>query len=427
MIAKLPGFPVDTYEKKVNAFLKDSLSTETYISTISKLRDLIASANIKLEANIADHPITLSAGIKKQKDTKKINLEEVQRAVSNSIKNRGLDRATIIIDKIDRFVAGIEYSIQRSFLTALLEVDDDMASDKYLSLKIFIRYDLFERLNFSNLGYDKVIDNTVTLRWSKDETLRFLATRIYMALRRAGIADFQSMLLATDFTDYGLSLRERFLLNPKIPKILKKIVNKKQKPERDEHLFGKFDKAFITKVFPRKATHYCATSLSTQDICIFDFLGTHFLDGNNVCTPRYMLIFLKEVVNSAATYYEENPDQISELMLIGKDYEWDLFKKKCFYSAYTDAKDIYVKNIETVDEKWSKLFNVFATKKGNKTKFDFKWMKANLPDSSDQEAVDFLSFLQVIGYFKVSDPHADIKRRAYELPVLYKAAPTDSR
>jgi len=423
-ISGMPNFPESKSEQTINNFLKESLSTDAYSSIISKVKDLISNANIKFEANIADHPITLEAGIKKPSNNKKkINLEEVQRAISSAVKERGYDKATIIIDKIDRFVAGIEYAIQRNFLTALLEVDDDMASDSHLNLKIFIRYDLFERLNFSNLGYDKVVDNAVILRWSKDETLRFLATRICMALHNAQIANFHNMILATDLSEYGLSFRERFLLNPSIPKILKKVVSKKQKVERDQNLFGKFDKSFITKVFPRKAIHYCASSQQTEEIGIFEFLGGHFIDGNSVCTPRYMLIFLKEVVNNVASYYEENPDQISELVLVDKDYEWDLFKKKCVYTAYIDAKDIYVKNIGTVDEKWAKQFSNFTSKKGNKTKFDFKWIRANLSDVSEQDSVDFLSFLQVIGYLKISEHHSDIKKRGYELPILYKTAP----
>lgn len=422
-ISSMPNFPNSPAEQIINSFLKESSSLDSYTSIISKVKDLISNANIKFEAKIADHPITLEAGMKKKESQRKINLEEVQRAISTAVKCRGYDKATIIIDKIDRFVAGIEYSIQRNFLTALLEVDDDMAPDPGLNLKIFIRYDLFERLNFSNLGYDKVVDNAVILRWSKDETLRFLATRIFIALHNAQIANFNNMLLATDLSEYGLSLRERFLINPKIPKILKKAVSKKQKVERDQNLFGKFDKSFITKVFPRKALHYCSNSQQKEDIDIFDFLGSHFIDGNAVCTPRYMLIFLKEVVNNVASYYEENPDQISELVLVGKDYEWDLFKKKCVYTAYVDAKDIYVKNVGTVDEKWARHFSDFTSKKGNKTKFDFKWIKSHLPDVSDQDSIDFLSFLQVIGYLKISEHHSDIKKRGYELPILYKTAP----
>lgn len=388
------------------------------------MKHLISNANIKFEANIADHPITLEAGFKKDKISKKINLEEVQRAISCAVKERGFSRATIIIDKIDRFVAGIEYSIQRNFLTALLEVDDDMASDEQMKLKIFIRADLFERLNFSNLGFDKVTDNTVFLKWSKDETLRFLATRIAISLRNSKIADIEEILQATDMSEFDLSLRERILLHPSVPKRLKKLFSKKHKVEREQNLYGKFDKTFITKVFPRKALHYCNTKQKHEEMDIFDFLGSHFVDGNSVCTPRYMLIFLKEVVNAAASYYEENPDQISELVFIEKNYEWDLFKKRCVYNAYIEAKNTYITNIGTVDEKWATNFKDFVSKKGNKTRFDLKWIKSNPPDSSEQDAIDFLSFLQVIGYLKISEKHSDIKKRGYELPITYKVSPS---
>jgi hypothetical protein len=146
------------------------------------------------------------------------------------------------------------------------------------------------------------------------------------------------------------------------------------------------------------------------------------LDGNEVFTPRYMLIFLKEVVEKVASYYDDNPDQISELVLVEKDFEWDLFKKYCVYQAYISAKDIYVKNIETIDSKWTKNVNVLLAKRGNKTKFDYKWIRAHIPEISENEAVDFLSFLQVIGFLKISDSHQDIKRRGYELPILYKVS-----
>ena len=423
-ISKMDGFPGNEYERKLNEFLESASSGDSYNGVIKKLKDLLANASIKIEATLAGHPVTLEAGLaKKNVIPRKINLEEVQRHLSSSVKDRGYDKATIIIDKIDRFVAGIEYSIQRDFVTALLEVDDDLAADNHLRLKVFIRADLFERLNFSNLGYDKVVDNAVVLRWSKEETLRFLALRIVIALRRAKITDKTQLIQATDLSEFKLTIRERILLNSRVPSLLKKMVGKKEKAERMLSLFGRFDKAFITKVFPRKAMHYCSENQKHEEIDIFEFLGSHFVDGNNICTPRYILIFLKEVVNKVATYYEENPDQASELVMVGRDYEWDLFKKKCIYAAYIEAKNIYVKNIGAVDEKWSKRFDELLSQKGNKTKFDFKWMRSSISEITEQDAEGFLAFLQVIGFLKISEPHADIRKRGYELPILYRASP----
>ena len=72
----------------------------------------------------------------------------MQRSISSVIKLRKINCATVIIDKIDKFVAGVEYTIQRAFLTALLDVDDDFSSDHYINLKVFLRADLFERVRF---------------------------------------------------------------------------------------------------------------------------------------------------------------------------------------------------------------------------------------------------------------------------------------
>lgn len=422
-ISKKDGFPSNEYEKSVNRFLVDSESSDSYSDIVSKLKNLVSGANFKIEAKILDNPISFEAGLlKKGGKRKKINLEEVQRSISGAIYERGFDRATVIIDKVDRFIAGVEYDVQRNFLTALLEVDDDFATDNYFNLKIFLRADLFEKLDYSSLGYDKVVDNVVFLRWSREETLRFLARRIMIALDNLKIATLDQILKSTNLSEFDLTQREKFLLSRMVPEFLKKLVSKKEKVERTTSLYGKFDKVIITKMFPRKCIHFCSSTQTHEEICIFEFINNHFVDGNNVCTPRYILTFLKEVVEHAASYYDDNPDQYSELMLIENDFEWDLFKKNCVYNAYLSSKDIYVKNIGTVDAKWTKNFNVFLAKRGNKTKFDFKWLRANISDISEDEAVGFLSFLQVIGFLTIVEEHSDIRKREYELPILYKVS-----
>lgn len=423
-LSKQKGFPNNDSEKSVNHFLDDSNSSDAYSNILNKFKRLVSNANIKFEAKVGDNPISIEAGLsdKYPKPEKKINLEEVQRSISGAIEARGFNSATVIVDKIDRFMAGAEYYIQKQYINSLLEVDDDLSGTKNINLKIFIRADLFDRLDFSALGYDKVHDNVIRLKWSHDETLRFLAKRILVALTQAEICRLGDILQATDLSEFDLTWREKFFLSSKVPSFLKNLANKKEKSERYTSLFGKFDKAIITKVFPRYTIHFCSKENELLELDIFEFIKSHFLDGNGICTPRYMLIFLKEVVNHVISYYEENPDQVSELVLVEKDFEWDLFKKYCVYQAYIAAKDIYIKNIETIDSKWTKNVNVFLAKRGNKTKFDYKWVRANIPDISESDAVDFLSFLQVIGFLRISDSHQDIKKRGYELPILYKVS-----
>lgn len=425
-IAKLDGFPRNDFEVTINDFLRVANSADEYTNILTKIKDLMSKANLKIEAKVGDNPITFSAGLsdkdKTNSTSKKVNLEEVRRAISGALDERGIKRVTVIIDKIDRFVAGAEYRVQRAYISALLEVDDDLAAVENINLKIFIRADLFERLDFSALGYDKVQDNVIKLKWSSEETLRFLATRIVFSLQQANICRFEDLVRSSDLSEFELSWREKILFSNSAPAILKNLIRKKEKLERETSLYGKLDKAIITKLFPRKAIHFCVKQNSHEEVDLFEFIQTHFLDGNGMCTPRYMLIFLKEVVEKVASYYEENPDSAPELLSIDKDLEWDLFKKLCVYNAYVSSKWIYVKNIETVEPQWTKDFNVFLSKKGNKTKFDYKWIRANIPEITEDDAVNFLSFLQVIGYLKISDAHQDIKKRGYELPILYKVS-----
>jgi hypothetical protein len=166
-ISELENFPSNDHEKSVNQFLLDTDSSNAYTSTTTKLKRLIEGANFKIEAKIGDNPISFEAGLSSKKYSppkKRINLNEIQKSISKSIELREFNSAIAIIDKIDRFVAGVEYEAQRDFILGLLEVDDDLTSEQNINLKIFIRADLFDRLNFTTLGFDKINDNTIRLQ-----------------------------------------------------------------------------------------------------------------------------------------------------------------------------------------------------------------------------------------------------------------------
>jgi len=165
-ISNLPNFPSNTDEAVINNFLKDISNKNQHISTIKKIGELITRYSI--DANIGDTSIALSLSDKKSNESRKINLDNVQSAISDVLKNRKIKRATIIIDKIDKFAAGIEYDTQRTYITSLLEVDDDFDKTENINFKIFLREDLFERLDYTGLGYDKVNDRVLKLRLSKE-------------------------------------------------------------------------------------------------------------------------------------------------------------------------------------------------------------------------------------------------------------------
>lgn len=421
-LTEFEDFPNSDEEKRLKSFLyKVNKSESRYKSVPEKLKDLVSSIPLKLEVTIGGVPAMVEAKTNKttsQADA--LNIDLVLSDCEAAFSSRSRNGVLIAVDKIDKFVAGEEYETQRDYIASLLDVEDDLASKRKLNFKIFVRQDLYERLDFSRLGYDKVSDNTLRLEWSNDELIRFISNRTFAALEKVCELKAVDVYLSTNLEKYHLSgfnyLRLSFL-----PRWIKKklfnfdLVNK----ERDTSLIAKLDRSVITKLYPRNIKHRNRDG-EVEDISIFDFITTHFRDGHDVTTPRYLLIFIKEVLKKVISYYDNNPDQEAHVVEIDGDYEWELFKARSVYEGYIAAKEIYAKNIRNVDDKWKKNFVSFLSRKGNKTNFDFKWLRGHIEELDEQEAMSFLAYLQVIGYLKNIQKHPDIRFRNYELPILYR-------
>ena len=430
-ISKKSNFPRTDNEKYINNYLGRVGGKGYYSTVVDKLKSIMTSFAFKFEAKIGENPITIEAQGKNKEELERlsVNLDELQERINSAVAERGYSKATVAIDKLDKFVAGEEYEVQRLYIESLLEVEDDLRSLDHIQCKIFVREDLFSRLDFTSLGYDKVQDNTIRLKWSNEESFRFVAIRIAVALRKEGITNISEIMQSTDLSAFRIGRFDRFEIKygrSRIAALIIKIV-KKIRPiykEREMSLYGKFDRAIITKVFPREVSHITENGVK-EDVSIFDYLSTHFLDGNDVCTPRYLLIFLKEVRDITALYYEDNPDEIASLEMNGGDWEWNLFKKGCVERAYYLSKEKYLRNITSIDDSWRGLIVLLLERKGRKTKFNHKWVNANFDEVSEDVAAELLAFLHVVGFLRVSHHHADIKKREFELPILYRSTPKD--
>ena len=430
-LTKEQDFPSNDHEKYINNYLGRIGGKGHYSTIVDKLKSIMTSFAFKFEAKIGETPITLEAQGNNQDKLERlsINLDELQEKLNSVVIDRGYSKATIAIDKLDKFVAGEAYEVQRLYIESLLEVEDDLRSLENIQCKVFIREDLFSRLDFTSLGYDKVQDNTIRLKWTDEESFRFVAIRIAVALRREGITNIGDIMQSTDLSAYRIGKFDRFAIKygrSPMASVLIKVI-KKIRPiykERELSLYGKFDRAIITKMFPKTVFHI-KESAEKEEISIFDYLSTHFLDGNEVCTPRYLLIFLKEVRDISASYYEDNPDEISTLELNDGSWEWNLFRKGCIEKAYYSSKEKYLRNITSIDGSWRNYIVLLLERKGRKTKFNHKWINANFEEISEDVASEFLAFLHVVGFFKVSHHHADIKKREFELPILYKPTPKE--
>ena len=427
-IYKLPDFPCNQHEKEIRDYLGQIKSKEFDESVIGKLKGLLKNASLVIKTKISKSPISVEAKLKGDigdgSKKSELNLDRIYRCITGAIEERKSKNPLVIIDRIDTFVAGEDYDTQREFIEALLEVDDDIdASYPTIGRKVFLRADLFARLDYEALGYDKVNDNTLRIEWTDFELIYFVANRILAAFKKQKLLTEGDVLLSTDLSDYHLSGLSWFRTAKIIPLMLrKKLFNFNMiNQERDASLLERINKALITKVFPRVIVHKDSSSNET-DICIFDFLLSHFKDGHGKVTPRFLLAFLKQVTIAVATYYEENPDQEVHAINVEGDWEWELFKKKCIYDAYCNSKQVYIRNISKVSNEWTKYFSTFIGKRSNKKTIDFNWVKSII-GLEDDKVVAFIAYLHHIGFLYIIEPHPDPKKRKYRIPIIYMPIP----
>lgn len=426
-VSKLHSFPIDENEKEINKFLQQIDSHGQNQGILDKVKWIFQDLSAKLEAKISSTPLTLQASVdaKQKQGKKKVNLNKIIDHCVKAVKNRKLPGFLVLIDKVDKFVAGEEYDTQRKYIESLFEVEDDLASLDNIHFNIFIRSDLFSRLNFSSLGYDKVSDRTVKLEWTDDEILEFVAKRILISLESSNIASLSDIMRSTDLSQCkDLPIHDSFFLKL-LPSFMKRIIIEKQDIANSKRtdLITALSKAIITKVFPRKIPH-CNENGEYEDVLTCHFIKTHFRDGRDFTTPRYLLIFLKKVQKQVASYYDDNPHLTVNVVKFGDDCEWKLFERSSVYKAYVESKTLYIKNLCNIDSKWTKWIVQLLAIKNDKKDFNYKWIKSHVVSANDDAAIAFIAFLQSIGFFHIKKHDPDIKKRIYKLPIMYSTTPT---
>ncbi|MGO3424151.1 MAG: P-loop ATPase, Sll1717 family [Pseudoalteromonas distincta] len=426
-ISNLENFPSNECENYLSEFLSRTGGRGGHLSILSRIKDLFEKVSFKIKAKLSDIPVDVELSKEAAKTVKQIelNLDKVIENVSKAIKERDIRQSTVIIDKLDKFVAGEEYETQRAYIEALLELEDDLYSEPKIGFKVFLRSDLYDRLDFSSLGPDKAEDNTLRLVWNREEIRAFVARRMYLALEGSGIWHMKNILESSDMSEYRLRWYEKVLLEEKKTGIKYKCAhyyNKLFGRKRSKRtLFEKLDLLIINKLFNSNLLHECPEG-NEEHILNYDFFDTHFLDGNNSCTPRYMLVFLKELLDEANEFYFNSPHIHITPELESDDWVYNLFDSHLVYKAYIQSKEKFIRHVSKVDDNWTSHIMELLEKKGGKQTFDYKWVKKNIQftDSEDDQALVFLIYLQVIGFCKPVKYDRDIKKRNFELPILYK-------
>lgn len=113
-----------------------------------------------------------------------LEIDTIRKAINQSLR-RHKCVIYVLIDNVDDFVAREEYRIQRILVQGLLQTTKDYSSYPLLKVKLFLRTDLYEKLNFAQLGgVDKISPRTVKLLWTESDIRKFVAERVLYNLSR---------------------------------------------------------------------------------------------------------------------------------------------------------------------------------------------------------------------------------------------------
>ncbi|SDR51310.1 hypothetical protein SAMN05443245_6891 [Paraburkholderia fungorum] len=373
-----------------------------------------------------------------------IDVPQIKRDINNFLRAKKTV-VYLLLDKIDEFVAGDEYDTQKATLQALIHTWRDFQSYPSLKPKLFLRRDLFERLDFSAIGRDKIDPKKTELKWSSEDIRQFIASRIFhnfvnvlgrrnlrfncnaeslkldRKLLTTANADPDALIGQGSFMDY-LKLK---LLHLQI------FLSSRKRDEYDARNTSAQDaacQALITAIFPRKVSHNVKGKKNVP-IDLDEYLSTHFHFANGHTTPRVMLQFLNSCVEKSKEYYRGNPDQNVSLNTNG---EYPLILREHVTKAYAETREISLKTIIGLSEEFKRpamLLMQTISRSRNIEKFTYADAKKHIGKllqpkidhgEPDQQLQHFLAFYEHAGLFRCTNRAHPLEQRSYELPLMFQ-------
>lgn len=345
----------------------------------------------------------------------------------------------VLIDKLDEFVINAEYDLQKVNLQALLETQRNFHSYPEIKIKLFLRTDLFKRLDFESLGYDKISTKTVELKWSETDIRQFIARRILHNMQNI----FNQRKFPFTFDDKKLHIDQAYLKkdsqleqaytkNPegffyKLKKFLNRWQIQKHLRKKDNYdarqtdLMDELNTAIITLFFPRDVKHFNKkkVKISTD---FFSFLSTHLSLGSGNTTPRIVLMYFEKCFENSREYYRLNPDTSS--VKINSKSEYPLFHRDTMLEAYSELQELIWTTFANLSSRWKaaaltlRAGMPICSKSSSVSHSDVqRILKGKL---LDEEIIPFVAFYSHVGLLKCINPQLHDEKRNYEIPILFQ-------
>lgn len=350
----------------------------------------------------------------------------------------------ILLDKLDEFVAGEDYLTQTEMLQALIQCWRDYQTYPAIKIKLFLRKDLYERIDFSSIGRDKVDARRVDLQWTDEDIRQFIALRLYHNLQTTGVIGKRGISFSLD--EGTLMIDRKFLkelrsldsipdqelgLADRTRKAILRIKNYLDTRNRDRYdarttnIKDAVFQSLITLCFPRNVYHVTRAGKKEQ-INIFDYLGTHFQLGSGHTTPRVILMFLQQCLENTRNYYRDNPDYSVALNERG---EYALFLRDSIQDAYGDLRRSCLTTMVGLNRNWEKGARALMQNRSTQNKCDevcfrdaIKVVSKHFPPDvkTEDELIRFFAFYEHAGLFGCKNRNVPSELRSYSIPILFR-------
>lgn len=352
----------------------------------------------------------------------------------------------VLVDKVDDFLVDLEYQEQKKSVQALLECTQLLRFPE-LKLKIFLRIDLFKRLDFEKGGYDKISPQVVRLEWTSDDIYAFVARRLLYNYERQQVktpawgVSTEMLELDPSFTEKARDLVANrpasftailkliggaFML---ISKVKWSQFRRKSHSERKTNSIDAIFAKVVNFVFPNRVLHLTA-NCKQEEIPFRTFLAEHFKLGGECPNPRLVLLFLNYTLEEAVAYYERNPDPACRFLRSNDIGEFELILKEHMLRGFRKLQVTARETVTQLSLQWrTPVARLLAGLGAPKDCIGLTTEKlASLMNwNEDHEALRrFIAFYTHVGLLVPDNDEIQFEDRVFSLPLVMRICPQPS-
>lgn len=341
----------------------------------------------------------------------------------------------ILIDRIDEFVIKDQYKTQKLALQGLLGCERSYRPYSHLRVKLFLRQDLFRRIDLREFGADKVIYDSVTLSWTPEDIRDFLSKRvIHNYLRVFGLNQIGFTLKEENLyvdRDSNQPSREMpigwsekcvkylYRLWKKSKRTLKRKILR-QKPDPWEGRRTNFNDEVSSQIlktfFPAEVERLDAAA-PKKVIPYGEFLATHFDLSTGATTPRLLLMFAQQCVETIVDFHVRNPD-------IAGTKTFPVLSHAAVSHAYYRFKDQLWNMMAQEGKQWRADIEAFRLVFATLSTVSFDDVREGFAAKSSGELRELLAVLTHLGIIACANSEYPLEHRYYKLPILFREKET---